>query len=124
LAQQTAANALLDVEVHIDPEAESGLEHADRETIFYVAADALGNVARHARARRVVLALRRENGAVVLDVQDDGVGFDPEGPVAGLGLRNMRERAFNSGARLEIESSSGSGTKLALRLPERAGAPV
>ena len=122
LAQQTAVNALLDVEVHIDPEAESGLDHADRETIFYVAADALGNVARHARARRVVLTLRREDGAVVLDIQDDGVGFDPEGPVAGLGLRNMRERAFNSGARLEIESSSGSGTRLALRLPERAGA--
>lgn len=122
LAQQTAVNALLDVEVHIDPEAESGLDHADRETIFYVAADALGNVARHARARRVVLTLRREDGVVVLDIQDDGVGFDPEGPVAGLGLRNMRERAFNSGARLEIESSSGSGTRLALRLPERAGA--
>ena len=124
LAQQTAVNALLDVDVQIDPEAESGLDHADRETIFYVAADALGNVARHARARRVVLALRREDGAVVLDIQDDGVGFDPEGPVAGLGLRNMRERAFNSGARLEIQSSSGSGTRLALRLPERAGAPA
>lgn len=124
LAQQTATNALLDVDVHIDPEAESGLDRATREAIFYVAADALGNVARHARARRVVLALRRENEAVVLDIQDDGVGFEVDGAVGGLGLRNMRERAFNAGARLDLESHPGSGTRLLLRIPIRTGAPA
>ena len=122
LAKQIATNALLDVDVRIDPQAEAILDRAAREAVFYVAADALGNVARHARARHVVLALRNEPDAVVLEIGDDGVGFQTDGAVGGLGLRNMRERAFNAGARLELESQPGSGTHLFLRIPARRGA--
>ena len=122
LAAQIATNALLDVDVRIDPQAESRLDHAAREAVFYVAADALGNVARHARARHVVLALRSEGAAIVLEITDDGVGFQSDRAVSGLGLRNMRERAFDAGARLELESRPGAGTRLVLRLPVRKGA--
>jgi len=117
LAQHIASNALLDVDVRIDPEAEASLDRAAREAVFYVAADALGNVSRHARARHVVLALRNEKGAVVLEIQDDGVGFQTERAVGGLGLRNIRQRAFNAGARLELESRPGAGTRLVMRMP-------
>ncbi len=122
LAQHIATNALLDVDVRIDPEAAASLDRAACEVVFYVAADALGNVARHARARHVVLALRNEEGAVVLEIGDDGVGFQTERAVGGLGLRNMRERAFNAGARLELESRPGAGTRLLMRMPVRKGA--
>ncbi|MDP9252919.1 MAG: GAF domain-containing sensor histidine kinase [Chloroflexota bacterium] len=122
LAAQIATNALLDVDVRIDPEAAASLDRAACEVVFYVAADALGNVARHARARHVVLALRNEEGAVVLEIGDDGVGFQTERAVGGLGLRNMRERAFNAGARLELESRPGAGTRLLMRMPVRKGA--
>ena len=122
LAQHIATNALLDVDVRIDPEAEARLDRAAREAVFYVAADALGNVSRHARARHVVLALRHEDGAVVLEIQDDGVGFQTERAVGGLGLRNIRQRAFNAGARLELESRPGAGTRLVMRMPISKGA--
>lgn len=122
LAQHIASNALLDVDVRIDPEAEASLDRAAREAVFYVAADALGNVSRHARARHVVLALRNEKGAVVLEIQDDGVGFQTERAVGGLGLRNIRQRAFNAGARLELESRPGAGTRLVMRMPVSKGA--
>ena len=122
LAQHIATNALLDVDVRIDPEAEASLDRAAREAVFYVAADALGNVSRHARARHVVLALRHEDGAVVLEIRDDGVGFQTERAVGGLGLRNIRQRAFNAGARLELESRPGAGTRLVMRMPVPKGA--
>ena len=50
---------------------------------------------------------------------DDGVGYDTNTAVAGLGLRNMRERAFNAGARLDVLSSPGAGTRLQMRIPLR-----
>jgi signal transduction histidine kinase len=120
LASQIATNALLDIDVTVDPVAEAGLDAAGREAVFYVAADALGNVARHARARHVGLSLRRDGDAVVLEIVDDGVGYDTSTSVGGFGLRNMRERAFNAGARLDVTSTLGAGTRLQLRIPARA----
>ena len=115
----TATNALLDVDVIVEPAAEASLDPAGREAVFYVAADALGNVARHARARRAGLTLRREDDTIVLEVIDDGVGYDTATAVGGLGLRNMRERAFNAGARLDVTSTPGAGTRLQMRIPVR-----
>jgi signal transduction histidine kinase len=120
LAAQIGTNALLSVDVNVEPAAESGLDQPAREAVFYVAADALGNVARHARARHAGLSLRRDGDAVVLEVVDDGVGYDTATSMAGLGLRNMRERAFNAGARLDVTSAPGTGTRIQLRIPARA----
>ena len=120
LAAQIGTNALLVVEADVEPQADASLDQASREAVFYVAADALGNVARHARARHVNLSLRREADTVVLEVVDDGVGFDTAKSVGGLGLRNMRERAFNAGARLDLVSAPGAGTRLQLRIPAAA----
>jgi len=121
LAAQIGTNALLVVDVAIEPGAEASLDEAAREAVFYVAADALGNVARHARARHAGLSLRRERDIVVLEVTDDGVGYDTAISVGGFGLRNMRERAFNAGARLDVTSTPGSGTRLQMRIPVRTG---
>ena len=121
LAAQIGTNALLGVDVAVEPDAENALDQPEREAIFYVAADALGNVARHARARHAGISLRREGDAVVLEIVDDGVGYDTSSSVAGLGLRNMRERAFNAGAQLEVTSQPGAGTRLRMRVPARTG---
>ena len=124
LAHQIATNALLDVDVDVNEVAEALLDRSAKEAVFYVAADALGNVARHARARHVTVRLVRQVDIVVLEVTDDGVGFDPAGSVGGLGLRNMRERAFNVGGRLDVHSTPGSGTRLQMLLPVRTGVPA
>jgi signal transduction histidine kinase len=121
LAAQIGTNALLIVDVAVEPSAEAGLDQATREAVFYVAADALGNIARHARARHAGLSLRRERDVVVLEVFDDGVGYDTTSSASGFGLRNMRERAFNVGAHLDVTSRPGAGTRLRLRIPARTG---
>jgi signal transduction histidine kinase len=125
LASQLGQQALLDVRVDVDPDAERDLDPEQREATFYVAADALTNVARHARASSATIRFARADGsAAVLEVRDDGVGFDPSRRGAGLGLRNMRERAFVAGGRLQVESVPGRGTLVRLELPlERAAAP-
>jgi PAS domain S-box-containing protein len=96
----------------------------DLETVaFRVAQEALANVARHADATAVWVRAERDGLDVVLQVADDGVGFDP--PVAReraaatghLGLRSMAERIQTAGGSLEITSGPGHGTRVVLRLP-------
>jgi signal transduction histidine kinase len=117
LATQFGEQAHLTVTVDVDPDAERDLDPEQREAAFYVAADALTNVARHARARTAQIRFSRRDGSAVLEVQDDGVGFDPGSRAPGLGLRNMRERAFVAGGRLHIGSAPGQGTSVRLELP-------
>jgi len=117
LASQIGEQARLDVRVDVDPEAERDLDPEQREATFYVAADALTNVARHARATRAEVRLSHIDGGAVLEVTDDGIGFDPATRPPGLGLRNMRERAFVAGGRLRVGSSPGGGTSVRLELP-------
>lgn len=92
--------------------------------LFRIAQEALTNVARHAHATEVTLALESGRDSVVLTIADNGSGFDPEVPVvepkASLGLVNMRERAESVGARLRVESAPGQGTRVIVEAP-RAG---
>ena len=117
LATQIGDQARLQVSVEVDPDAERELDPEQREATFYVAADALTNVARHARATRASITFSRGEGEAVLEVRDDGVGFDAASHGPGLGLRNMRERAFVAGGRLHLSSAPGKGTRIRLELP-------
>lgn len=83
---------------------------------FRIAQEALTNVLRHARASHVSVALEADAGDLTLTVHDDGHGFDRD-QVQGLGLVTMRERAQQVGGSLEIDSSSGEGTRIQVRLP-------
>ena len=118
LAEQARSSALVDMKVEVSDEAARRLDHQRREAAFYIAADALGNVARHARARHAELRLFDADGIVVLEIADDGVGFDFEaGTTDGHGLHNMRERAFAVGGTLRVESRPGQGARVRLELP-------
>jgi signal transduction histidine kinase len=82
--------------------------------------ECLANVAKHASASTVSVRLTDVAGQVVLDVVDDGVGFNPEavacGPAAGhLGLRLMSDLAREAGAHLAVSSAPGRGTWWQLR---------
>jgi len=88
-------------------------------TVYRVLQEALTNVARHARAQRVHVRLRRGANAVELRVQDDGAGFTP-GKSGRLGLRGMRERAALLGGSVDVESKAGSGTTITARIPVRS----
>ena len=117
LAEQARSNALIDVDVIIAGGATARLDRDRREAAYYIAADALGNVARHARARRVSLQLSERSGDVILEITDDGVGFTTDQATSGHGLGNMRQRAFAVGGTLLVESEPGSGARVRLELP-------
>jgi signal transduction histidine kinase len=89
--------------------------------IFRIAQEGLSNVARHARATHVELALETAGGELTLRIRDDGQGFVPDngrphGP-GGMGLKNMRARAAALGGTLRIESAPGAGCKVTLQVP-------
>lgn len=94
--------------------------------MFRICQEALSNVEKHARARRVLVSLRRVDHSVELVVADDGRGWDRRRSkrmpgVGGAGLVNIRERAESLGGTVEILSRPGHGTKVAIRLPISSG---
>lgn len=96
----------------------------EAETQFYrIAQEALNNVAKHSGATEVTMLMEQTAEALVLVIEDNGSGFEigKQSPKhnKGLGLVGMRERAALIGAELELESTSGQGTTIYLRLPNR-----
>ncbi|MER7481838.1 sensor histidine kinase [Streptomyces sp. NPDC126510] len=91
------------------------LEPETELVLYRVAQESLTNVARHADARRVTVALRRADDGVVLTVTDDGSGI--EAPREGAGIRGMRERALLVGGTLEITPAPRAGTRVQLTAP-------
>jgi signal transduction histidine kinase len=94
----------------------------DQEIVLYrVAQEALTNVARHARASKARVELSETADGVVLEVHDDGVGFDPEAELRGgldhFGLAGMRERVELAGGTWTVWSRPGAGTVLTATLP-------
>jgi signal transduction histidine kinase len=87
--------------------------------VLRIAHEALHNALHHAQAEHVSVRLTHPSGAVVVEVRDDGVGFEPQRPELRsrhLGLTSMEERAREIGGRLEIHSSPGAGTTVRLEI--------
>ena len=81
-----------------------------REALYRIAHETLNNAAKHADARHATIRFAHDGHALVLEVSDDGTGFDPAESYPGhLGLRTMRERAEMIGAELEIASRGRAG---------------
>ena len=79
--------------------------------------EALSNVGRHASATTCRVSLHREDGSAVLEVDDDGRGFDPENTRRGDGLSNLEQRAEALGGKASIESAPTQGTTVRLLIP-------
>ncbi|WP_423195295.1 MULTISPECIES: cache domain-containing protein [unclassified Cupriavidus] len=126
LAREMQDGSTLQVEV-----AQAGhpreLPDEQATALFRIAQEALTNVGRHARARKVGVTLDFAEQATRLTVRDDGVGFDVArmqvDPDRGIGLRNLRERMAALGGQFDIFSGAG-GTRLVASLPlARTSAP-
>ena len=100
------ARVLVEGEVELTPDLE--------EELYRVAQEALNNALKHAGATQVVLSVRATEESVVLEVADDGQGFDPAEThdAGGLGLIGMQERADKIGGQLTIHSAPGEGTRV------------
>lgn len=116
LAESAAARASLDLELALQDPLPP-LPPSVEQTLYRVAQEAIENVVRHARAKRLTVRLFHE-GCMKLIVEDDGVGFDPRAPSESghFGLMGLRERAELLGGALRIESHTGKGTKVSLEI--------
>lgn len=114
----------IDVSLEVSLSDRSALDEADERLLYRVAQECLLNTVRHAQARTAWIRLRGDQGYVVLDVRDDGVGFDaadvlahpPEGH---FGLRVLGDVAADAGAELSVASRLGEGTQWKLTIPAR-----
>lgn len=111
-----------EIEVSLDAEPVDGALDDDVKLALYrIVQESLSNVVRHAGAGRVRISVRRADGEILAEVEDDGSGFSFAGEVDGsgerLGLLGMQERANIIGGRLEISTEPGSGTLVRVRVP-------
>jgi signal transduction histidine kinase len=96
--------------------ADEEMPEEHKTCVYRVVQEALNNCARHAQANTVQVSVVRRQGKILLSVQDDGSGFDPQ-RVRGLGLLGMEERVRHLGGSFEIDSHPGCGTLLRVSLP-------
>jgi signal transduction histidine kinase/ligand-binding sensor domain-containing protein len=92
-----------------------------RHALLLAVREALNNVVKHSGAREVRLRVMLPPGSLVVEVEDDGKGFDPAVARAGEGIGNLHSRLAALGGVCEITSAPGVGTKVALRLPLAIG---
>jgi signal transduction histidine kinase len=111
-----ARRLLRGIEMDIQLDAISPNLEIRRELYLFIK-EVLHNIASHAQANHVRLHFSRANGRMIVDISDDGIGFDPSAPPTGCGLSNLRERAVSLSAALELDSAPGKGTRITLTLP-------
>jgi signal transduction histidine kinase len=108
-----AARAPLPVE--LSTSLEEPLPQPVEAAAYYVVSEALANVAKYAEASAVQVRAERQNGRVLVEVADDGIGGAD--PAAGSGLRGLADRVEALDGHLEVESVAGSGTRVRAVIP-------
>jgi signal transduction histidine kinase len=102
-----------------DPErGDSGHDPELETTVYRLVQEALTNTVKHARATNVHVRVAQTDREVLIEVTDDGAGFDTDAQTTGFGLAGMRERVYLAGGTLELKSSEV-GTVVRARLPTR-----
>ena len=114
------------IEVTVDVGAADALSETRRTVAFRIVQEAVANILRHADPTRVAIGSRIDGDVVVVEVSDDGRGFDPRDrrprvAEGHLGLAAIEERAALAGGRLEVSSAGGRGTLVRLTLPAGDG---
>jgi signal transduction histidine kinase len=106
----------LKTEIHL--EGEQRLPITIEKELYRIAQESLNNIAKHAKAGRVLIDLKLADKVIRMEIQDDGIGFDLEAAKSGggMGLRGIEERALKIGAALVIDSSPGKGTRLTVTI--------
>lgn len=109
--------------VEAEPDAADELEKGKQTVLFYVAEEAINNSRKHAKATHLWVRAKEKGDVFILEIEDDGVGFDLKALSDGyekrgsLGMVNMRERADIVNALLKIDTRVGGGTTVKLAVP-------
>jgi PAS domain S-box-containing protein len=121
-ARLAAVEARAGLQAQIELEGARRLPLAVEEELFWIASEAFNNVVKHAHARRVTVRLQFDEMNARLEIEDDGVGFEPTRArqSGGLGLRGMEARAERIQGEFEIVSTPGQGTTVRVRIEIRS----
>lgn len=123
LAEKMRDTHHLNVLFDTNTDVPTDLDPGHQGVIFYIAEEAINNARKHAAAEHIWVRLRSEDNCFVLEVQDDGVGFNVGavdahyGQRGSLGIVSMRERADLVEGTLKIDSAEGDGTRITLAVP-------
>jgi signal transduction histidine kinase len=119
LVSEFRANTLVDVNLQGPADNLAGLSDAQAIALFHICQEALANIAKHARARHVEVSLWKTADRVLLEVSDDGRGFDASNVklTLGHGLANMQTRVHNVGGEVEISSEPNKGAAVLAWVP-------
>jgi two-component system sensor histidine kinase DevS len=120
LVQEFRINSLAEASLSM-PDELPEVDEAVSAALFHIAQEALSNIRKHAGARTVGVRVAGDGGALVLEIRDDGRGFDTARTFSEEhnGVRNMMSRAEAAGGTLSIESTPGVGTVLRAAIPMR-----
>lgn len=107
------------LETDLRTDGVSHLPSAIEPDLYRIAMEALNNLVRYSRAKKVSVDLQTRSNWVILDIYDNGVGFELEFArhSGGMGIQNMEQRARKLGGRLEIISRPGAGTRIKAEIP-------
>jgi signal transduction histidine kinase len=106
-----------DAIVNLTIQNERPLPLETEQAIYRVIQEALANVSRHSRAKRVDVSLVYNPDSLQVMIADDGSGFDMNQRAKGMGLRSMRERVGSIRGTIQVQSTPGQGTRVIVQLP-------
>jgi PAS domain S-box-containing protein len=113
----------LDVDMSFTGIQDLLLDFDEEINLYRVIQEGLNNINKHARAKRVVVKMVASHPSIIIRIEDDGIGFDPEKRIASsirekrMGLRSMQERANLLGGKMSILSQPGRGTEILIEVP-------
>ena len=119
LVREFQANTMVAVSLSAQQEALTVLSASVARSLFLTTQEALANIARHARAKQVIISIEQQEKNIVLRISDDGRGFDmaSKSYSIGHGLANMLARAKDLNGTFQIDSAPGQGTAIKLEVP-------
>ena len=119
LVHEFRANTLVDVTLKGPEDSLERLPESQTVAVFHICQEALANIGKHAQARHVTIILWATRDRALLEIQDDGKGFEIENALTtiGHGLSNMETRAHNAGGDVDITSEPGKGTTVLAWVP-------
>ncbi|HEX6333811.1 MAG TPA: PAS domain S-box protein [Flavisolibacter sp.] len=117
LVESISRMQLLNIEFQSTGFDETYLQENQKLTLFRIIQEQLNNIVKHSEASNILLRLRSNPTEVMLDIRDDGQGFDPKVMRKGLGFANIQNRVELFGGRSEIRSKPGNGCVLKVIMP-------
>lgn len=124
MAKKSKETYDLNVVVQAQNEVEKYLDDKTQGSLFYIIEEGVNNARKHARAEQITVRLHRRRQDCIIEIEDNGVGFDVSEVVnndyhkrGSLGMVSMRERAELVDGELHLQSKRGTGTKITIRVP-------